>query len=63
MVSAERTATGIDALADITLPLGEWNISVQGVPFLADIQSPAVVEVLLELTQADGNQPSSAPVG
>jgi hypothetical protein len=36
---------------------------VQGVPFLADIQSPAVVEVLLELTQADGNQSSSAQVG
>ena len=63
MVSAERTATGIDALADITLPLGEWNISIQGVPFLADIQSPAVVEVLLELTQGDGNPPSTAQVG
>jgi polyisoprenoid-binding protein YceI len=62
-VSAERTGAGFDALADITLPLGEWNISIQGVPFLADIQSPAVVEVLLEMTQGEGNQPSVAQVG
>jgi polyisoprenoid-binding protein YceI len=59
-VSAERDGTGIDLLADITLPFGEWNVSVQGVPFLADIQSPAVIEVLLNLTQGPSNQPSVA---
>lgn len=59
-VAAERAGTNIDLLADITLPFGEWNISVQGVPFLADIQSPAVIEVLLHLTQGPGNQPSVA---
>jgi polyisoprenoid-binding protein YceI len=59
-VSAERAGTSIELLADITLPFGEWNISVQGVPFIADIQSPAVVEVLLHLTQGTGNQPSVA---
>jgi polyisoprenoid-binding protein YceI len=59
-VSAELAGASIDLLADITLPFGEWNISVQGVPFLADIQSPAVVEVLLDLTQGPGNQPSVA---
>lgn len=58
--SAERAGTSIDVLADITLPFGEWNISVQGVPFLADIQSSAVVEVLLDLTQVAGNQASVA---
>jgi polyisoprenoid-binding protein YceI len=62
-LSAERTPTGIDALADIMLALGEWNISIQGVPFLADIQSPAVVEVLLELTQGDGNTPTAGQGG
>jgi polyisoprenoid-binding protein YceI len=62
-VSAERAWTSIDLLADITLPFGEWNISVQGVPFLADIQSPAVVEVLLDLTQGTSNQPSVAAIG
>lgn len=61
-VSAERDASSIDLLADITLPFGEWNISVQGVPFLADIQSPAVVEVLLDLTQGTGNQASAAAI-
>jgi polyisoprenoid-binding protein YceI len=59
-VAAERDGTNIDLLADITLPFGEWNISVQGVPFLADIQSPAVIEVLLHLTQGPSNQPSVA---
>ena len=59
-VSAERAGTSIDVLADITLPFGEWNIAVQGVPFLADIQSPAVVEVLLDLTQGAGNQATVA---
>lgn len=61
-VSAERAGTSIDLLADITLPFGDWGISVQGVPFLADIQSPAVVEVLLDLTQGTGNQPSIASI-
>jgi polyisoprenoid-binding protein YceI len=59
-VAAERAGTNIDLLADITLPFGDWNISVQGVPFLADIQTPAVIEVLLDLTQGPGNQPSVA---
>lgn len=59
-ISAELAGTSIDLLADITIPFGEWNISVQGVPFVADIQSPAVVEVLLHLTQGPSNQPSAA---
>jgi polyisoprenoid-binding protein YceI len=58
-ISAERAGTSIDLLADITIPFGEWSISVQGVPFLADIQSPAVAEVLLDLTQGTGNQASA----
>jgi polyisoprenoid-binding protein YceI len=61
-IAAERAGPSIDLLADITLPFGEWNISVQGVPFLADIHSPAVVEVLLNLTQGAGNQPSVAAI-
>jgi polyisoprenoid-binding protein YceI len=61
-VSAERAGTSIDLLADITLAFGLWNISVQGVPFLADIQSPAIVEVLLDLTQGTGNQASATAI-
>jgi polyisoprenoid-binding protein YceI len=54
-VSAERAGTGISLLADITFPFADWDISVQGVPFLADIQSPATIEVLLHLNQGSGN--------
>jgi hypothetical protein len=60
-VSAERASDGIYVLADITFPYGDWNISAQGVPFLADLQSPATIEVLLHLTQGAGN-PASASV-
>lgn len=62
-VSAERIGDGIYVLADITFPYGEWDISAQGVPFLADLQSPATIEVLLHLTQGTGNPPSVAARG
>ncbi len=58
--SAERAGGDIYVLADITYPYGEWNISAQGVPFLADLQSPATIEVLLYLTQGAGNPASLA---
>ena len=54
-VSAERAGSGIDVLADISFPFADWNISVQGVPWLADMQSPGTIEVLLDLTQGQGN--------
>jgi polyisoprenoid-binding protein YceI len=57
-VSAERVGTGISLLADITFPFVDWDIAVQGVPFLADIQSPAIIEVLLNLNQGAGNAAS-----
>ena len=57
-VSAERVGTSISLLADITFPFVDWHISVQGVPFLADIQSPAIIEVLLNLNQGAGNAAS-----
>jgi polyisoprenoid-binding protein YceI len=53
--SIERVGTSIHVLADIALPFADWNISIQGVPWLADIQSPATIEVLLDLTQGTGN--------
>ena len=58
-LSADRVGSDIDLLADITFPFADWNISVPGAPFLADIQSPATVEVLLHLTQGAGNTPSA----
>lgn len=59
-VSAEHLGTSISVLADIRVPFADWNISVPGVPFLADIQSPATVEVLLVLTQGAGNPVAAA---
>ncbi len=58
--SVERAAGGIEVLADLSLPFADWGISVQGVPWLADIQSPAALEVLLALTQGGGNAASAA---
>jgi polyisoprenoid-binding protein YceI len=57
--STERVGSSIFVLADITFPFAEWKISVEGVPFLADLQSPATIEVLLALTQGTGNLAST----
>jgi polyisoprenoid-binding protein YceI len=55
-ILVERTTgDNIYVLADITFPYGQWGISAQGVPFLADLQSPATIEVLLRLNQGAGN--------
>jgi hypothetical protein len=56
--AAERSDSNVYVLADITFPYGNWRISAAGVPFLADLQSPATIEVLLHLTQGPGNPPS-----
>jgi len=58
--SVERVGNSICVLADISLAFGAWNISVQGVPWLADIQSPGTIELLLDLTQGTGNPASVA---
>jgi polyisoprenoid-binding protein YceI len=59
-VSAERAGSGVDVLADIPFPFADWKISVQGVPWLGDLQSPGTIEVLLDLTQGEGNSASGA---
>ena len=56
--SVERVGDTIDVLADITFPYGDWGISAQGVPVLADLQSPATIEALLCLTKGPGNPAS-----
>jgi YceI-like domain len=58
-VAVERTGSGVAVLADLAIPFPDWGISVQGVPFLADLESPATVEVLLDLVRGRGN-PASA---
>ncbi len=62
-VSVEHFGGDVYVLADITFPYGDWKIAAQGVPFLADLQSPATIEVLLHLTQGPGNPPSVAASG
>jgi polyisoprenoid-binding protein YceI len=56
--SAKRVGDSVYVLADIAFPFNDWNISLGGVPFLADIQSPATIEVLLNLTQGPSNPAS-----
>src|ERR1017187_4845717 len=58
--SVGRAGNSIYVLADITLPFADGSIVVQGVPWLADIQSPGTIEVLLDLTQGAGNAASVA---
>ncbi len=53
--SVEQVGSNLYVLADIAFPFADWNISVQGVPWLADIQSPGTIEVLLDLAQGAGN--------
>ncbi len=57
--AAERNGNTIAVLADLPIAFPEWNIAVQGIPFVADLESPATVEVLLDLTRSPGN-PASA---
>lgn len=59
-VSAELLGGGVHVLADIPFPFGRWGISVGGVPLLADIESPATIEVLLDLSRQPGNTASTA---
>ncbi len=55
-VSAERTERTIRVLAELTISFPAWGIVVQGIPFLANLESPATVEVLLAFTRGPGNQ-------
>ena len=62
-LSAELRRGNLLVLADIPLPFADWGISLGGVPFLADIQSPATIEVLLDLTHISGNPASVTEAG
>jgi polyisoprenoid-binding protein YceI len=62
-VTAERANGNIYVLADIPFHYTDWNISLGGVDFWANIKNPATIEVLLNLTQGKGNSPSVATSG
>jgi polyisoprenoid-binding protein YceI len=62
-VSTERANGTIYVLADIPFHYTDWNISLGGIGFWADIKNPAMIEALLNLTQGKGNAPSIATSG
>jgi len=57
---AERAASGIYVLADIPVAFADWHIAFGGSSWLAGIDSPGTVEVLVHLVQGTGN-PSAVP--
>lgn len=58
-LSAERVGSGIDVLADITIPFAEWNIANPSVGGFVTTANTGTLEVLLHLTQGPGNPVSS----
>jgi polyisoprenoid-binding protein YceI len=59
-VTAERTGSGIDVLADIPITFSEWNIANPSVGGFVTTASTGTLEVLLQLTQGAGNPASSS---
>jgi polyisoprenoid-binding protein YceI len=67
-VSAQRSAGGIDILADIPIRFSEWNISNPSVGGFVTTANTGTLEVLLDLTQGAANptvsgSPGSEPGG
>ncbi len=54
-VSAERTAGGIDVLADIPIQFSSWNIANPSIGGFVTTASTGTLEALLHLTQGAGN--------
>lgn len=60
-ISAERIGSEIDVLADISIPFSEWNIANPSIGGFVTTASTGTLEVLLHLTQGDGNPSSTSP--
>jgi hypothetical protein len=58
--SAERLSGEIDALADITVPFADWNISNPSIGSFVTTANSGTLEVLLHMTQAAGNPASTS---
>jgi polyisoprenoid-binding protein YceI len=54
-VTAERTTSGIDVLADIPIQFSEWNIDNPSVGGFVTTANSGTLEVLLDLTEEAGN--------
>jgi polyisoprenoid-binding protein YceI len=59
-VSAVRLSGEIDALADITVPFADWNISNPSIGGFVTTANSGTLEVLLRMTQAAGNPASTS---
>jgi polyisoprenoid-binding protein YceI len=62
-VTAERTASGIDVLADIPIQFSEWNIANPSLGSFVTTANNGTLEVLLDLTQGAGNPTVSGSSG
>lgn len=65
-VSAERTATSLEILADIPITFAKWHIANPSIAGLVTTQSSGTLEVLLVMTKGPGNPVvtgSAAPSG
>jgi polyisoprenoid-binding protein YceI len=67
-VTAERSGSAIDALADIPIAFSEWNIANPSIGGFVTTANTGTLEVLLHLTQGPGNPVSTSsgsanPVG
>lgn len=58
-VSAERTSTSLEVLADIPISFATWHISNPSIGGLVTTQSSGTLEVLLVLTKGAGNPVAS----
>lgn len=58
-VSAERSTSGIDVLADIPVLFADWGIANPSIGGFVTTQDSGTLEVLLELTRGPGNPVST----
>jgi polyisoprenoid-binding protein YceI len=59
-VTAERTGSTIDVLADIPITFSEWNIANPSIGGFVTTANTGTLEVLLHLTQGPGNPVSTS---
>ena len=58
-LTAERTADGISALADVPIVFADWDIANPSVGGFVTTNSSGTLEVLVNLTKGAGNTPAS----
>ena len=59
-VTAERTGSGIDVLADLPITFSGWNIANPSIGGFVTTANSGTLEVLLHLTQGQGNPASKS---